>query len=107
MPKYIDADELIALLVDTSKRSDSPQRDLDLLNLQQIVHLAPVADVAPVVHARWERQACWDSPESGEPSPRCSACHETNLVEKPYCPNCGAIMDLEEVKIDGATDDKM
>ena len=56
-----------------------------------------VADVAPVVHARWiirfdgpyRRRRCY-----------CSHCEKHNGIggvaqnqEKPYCPNCGAKMD--------------
>lgn len=99
MPKYIDAGEAkgrIAIAVNSG-------RACTVQDIAAVIDAMPTADVAPVVHARWERQAYWDSLESGEPSPRCSACHETNLVEKPYCPNCGAKMDLE-VNDDGTAD---
>lgn len=56
---------------------------------------APAADVAPVVHGRWEGifrdGACsW--------SGQCSVCRTRNDIPHPliahYCPNCGARMDL-------------
>lgn len=63
----------------------------------QMLEKLPAADVAPVVHGRWivrfdgpyKRRRCY-----------CSHCGKHNGVggiaqnqEKPYCPNCGAMMD--------------
>lgn len=56
----------------------------------QAIH---AADVAPVVHARWD-----DSLDGI--TPFCTACGCTHrcLIRRPlYCPNCGAKMDKEEV----------
>ena len=56
---------------------------------------APAADVAPVVHGRWEKAS------ETMPIYRCSICNERNLfkngdnVFSNYCPNCGARMDGE------------
>ena len=57
----------------------------------KIVKIVPAADVAPVVHGRWEC-GC-----------QCSVCGDRhgpyNDRHKPYynfCPNCGAIMDIDE-----------
>ena len=62
----------------------------------------PKADVAPVVHGRW---ISWEQAGNFIPSPdrhECSVCHDAakvlvNGIEllSPYCPNCGARMDLE------------
>jgi hypothetical protein len=56
---------------------------------------APSADVAPVVHGRWE----WDT----EDIYRCSNCAEKSHVKEVmgrpawgYCPNCGARMDGDD-----------
>lgn len=64
----------------------------------------PAADVAPVVHAQWvvrfegsyKRRRCY-----------CSHCGKHNGIggvaknqEKPYCPNCGALMDGGDNEID-------
>ena len=53
----------------------------------------PAADVAPVVHGRWE---------CNKPCPVCGVDRFEGLDadiwadwEPPYCPNCGAKMDLE------------
>ena len=62
------------------------------------IETAPAADVAPVRHGRW----IWDT-KGLYPKPLCSRCqyepyrasnHSSDLP--PYCPNCGAKMDLEE-----------
>ncbi len=49
----------------------------------------PAADVAPVVHARWE------DAHKGLSSCKCSICGAVFVDETSYCPNCGAKMDLE------------
>ena len=55
---------------------------------------SPIAEMAPVRYARWERD------EDGDW--RCTGCRETVAIceagrertyRKPYCPNCGARMD--------------
>ncbi len=60
--------------------------------LKRYVTRVPTADVAPVVHGRWE----WDT----EDIYRCSNCAEKSHVKEvmghpewDYCPNCGAKMD--------------
>ena len=58
---------------------------------------APAADVAPVVHSRWEITdiehaygiKCYYCPECGE--------DEWRDNEPNYCPNCGAKMDGDDV----------
>ena len=63
---------------------------------------APVADVAPVVHARWIHSRYEDCSEQFE-LVKCSQCnHEAYAMAfyvrgGNYCPSCGA-------KIDGGTD---
>ena len=49
------------------------------------------ADVAPVIHARWEKDNthsihCW----------KCSNCSMHHRAMYDYCPSCGAKMDKEE-----------
>lgn len=56
----------------------------------EIAH-APAADVAPVVHGRWE--------STGLISCKCSVCQHLELkgsMEYLYCPHCGAKMDKED-----------
>lgn len=64
------------------------------------VDAIPAADVAPVWHGRWiEPSRLYYGAKQYE----CSLCYSDtfwkkhNITEKyPHCPNCGAIMDLED-----------
>ena len=63
-------------------------------NIRDLVNSIPAADVAPVVHGRWEHgYYCY------EPATQCSVCKvclaKGHRAEKQftYCPNCGAKMD--------------
>lgn len=60
----------------------------------RMIALAPDADVAPIVHARWVWRKMYNSEFS---MLCCSACLETEGANKnfDYCPNCGAKMDAE------------
>lgn len=52
----------------------------------------PAADVARVRHGRWEfdsRSAEWGYPYL------CTQCGKAHNNEEPYCPNCGAKMDMK------------
>ena len=54
----------------------------------------PAADVAPVVHGRWEQNADgdWYCTNCNEVVAICESGRE-RTYRKPYCPNCGAKMD--------------
>ncbi len=60
----------------------------------EIVASPPAADVAPVVHGRWERDADgdWHCTNCDEVVAICESGRE-RTYRKPYCPNCGAKMD--------------
>ena len=68
-----------------------------------VVRDFPAADVAPVVHGRWDdvpNQYISVAGKNGSYSGNvtsCSACEEVNpnAYKTNYCPNCGAKMDLE------------
>ena len=60
----------------------------------------PVADVAPVVRGRWEKEpsSYWRWTSSGavavtRTTYRCGLCGRGTAVKSNYCPNCGAKMD--------------
>ena len=57
----------------------------------QIINEAPTADVAPVVHGRWE---CVDT--DIDQFFLCNRCKNKEYWESNYCPHCGAKMDEEE-----------
>lgn len=87
MAEYIDREELLTHQYNAS-HSNWPQLAEMVVGVEDIENL-PAADVAPVVHGRWDimdgykaRRACsvcgWDVPEYGK--------------FYSYCPNCGAKM---------------
>lgn len=53
------------------------------------------ADVAPVVHGRWEMRPTVMATDTGpEYKAYCTVCNEPNKqYQPPYCPHCGAKMD--------------
>lgn len=56
------------------------------------VESAPTVDAKPVVHGRWHKP----TPCSGEFCTNCLLTPKTNFGWlPPYCPNCGAQMDLK------------
>ena len=65
---------------------------------------APAADVASVVHGRWEKEpsSYWRWTSSGavavtRTTYRCGLCGRGTVVKSNYCPNCGAKMDGDDV----------
>ena len=70
----------------------------------------PTADVAPVIHAKWEtvtveraRSVCGENPKIQYK--RCGNCKKPmGLSGDEYCGTCGARMDLKEGENDGAVD---
>ena len=64
----------------------------------QYIEVIPAADVAPVVHGRWDDSGRYTFP-SGDVAVRCTNCgcaltkSEYRLYTWNYCPICGAKMD--------------
>lgn len=111
MAVYIDANALQAQL-ERKKVGIANQRYTEgwndcMMRVKSMVSKAPAADVAPVVHGRWEEADLVELqgttsetmriPNAGL---RCSACahaFDKRLLWKDnYCPNCGAKMDGAE-----------
>ena len=67
-----------------------------------MIDSAPPADVAPVVHGRWDDSGRYTFP-GGSTAVRCTECgcaltvSEFRLNRWNYCPVCGAKMDWSEI----------
>ena len=97
MPEYIakgKAKEAVDSAVELSKS----EYDMMCDAINQI----PAADVAPVVHGRWEgwiTPAFYGLDDFGEPIYRdaafyrCSICSRKSAIKEKFCPSCGAMMD--------------
>lgn len=72
---------------------DESLYDLFMIDIDEF----PAADVAPVVHGRWEDDVYTDPYGGKWTKYRCSLCGRIEVVKEPYC-SCGAKMDLEESK---------
>ena len=72
--------------------------DADAITMSgvKILNQFPVADVAPVRHAKWNRPYI-SGTKCRNPYCFCTWCGQPVKPKKVtnYCPNCGAIMDLE------------
>lgn len=86
MPRYIDADAMLA----EAKRLSGPQTGdgWDNWGVYALIERQPTADVAPVRHGHWERV-------DGYPYPACSecGCESLSRADREYCQFCGARMD--------------
>lgn len=64
-------------------------------NIGHAIKAMPAANVAPVVHGRWEQ--CFEDWRKQIVGDKCSACgfehYGTSIGYYHYCPNCGAKMD--------------
>jgi hypothetical protein len=61
----------------------------------EIVASQAAADVAPVVHGRWEMRPTGMATDTGpEYKAYCTVCNKPNKqYQPPFCPHCGAKMD--------------
>ena len=77
MKEYIERAELYEAM-------NSQDCEFSLIDALALIEEFPAADVAPVRHGRWvDSSNGW----------MCSECEQDNTYAKPWCPNCGAIMD--------------
>ena len=70
------------------------EQGFDWDKAKQALASVPAADVAPVVHGRWEQDADgdWYCTNCDEVVAICDS-GKNRTYRKPYCPNCGAKMD--------------
>ena len=105
MTEYIERDMLYRVLERCRKAPKNRyQRGVEdgmelALNAVKAIH---TADVAPVVHGRWEgwiTPAFYGLDDFGEPIYRdaafyrCSICSRKSAIKEKFCPSCGAMMD--------------
>lgn len=105
MAEYIEREAARTLIKNFGKGAISDdRRELDAVDdiilLASAVECLPAADVAPVVHGRWEK---YFHSYFGRHQCVCSECKDDDYWKKyfcygneHYCPHCGAKMDGEE-----------
>lgn len=92
MAEYIERNAAVALL---RKRGLNSAETIDtvfangILDSARFLQEIPSSNVAPVVHGHWKR--------NHQCQLYCSRCleYQDPAIEKPYCSNCGAKMDME------------
>lgn len=97
MAEYIDREALLQEISQqkAASKHSFPRRSFVVGDALTCIRTAPSADVAPVVHGKWEMNS--DRPDTII----CSNCDNAFDVWKhdhkrmSYCPNCGARMDLD------------
>lgn len=101
MAEYIDRQKLLEEinLQKAASRHSFPRQHFVVGDVLELIRIAPVEDVAPVVHGKWEVE----EDIFGDDTYICSVCKEPWVLitgtpqnnNMNYCPNCGAKMDLE------------
>lgn len=99
MDKYIKAEDLLDAIYPIDPENDGSDGctavavplTITSEELEVMLDKIPAADVAPVVHAKWENRMI-----DGQEKACCSRCgHPNKQYRPPYCPHCGAKMDKE------------
>jgi hypothetical protein len=94
MAEYIEREALIAKFKQMELGEHGLVERLFADGVYAVIAAFPSADVAPVVHGRWEQDADgdWYCTNCDEVVAICESGRE-RTYRKPYCPNCGAKMD--------------
>ena len=87
MTEYIEREKVL------SKAAPVEGCFSDMISAYDVIML-PAADVAPVVHGRWDRVIPSKSAAKWSRKVSCSVCHNVGYDHFKYCPNCGAKMDV-------------
>lgn len=103
MAEYIERSKVIELLKSTEVNGTPYMKRIVKatvdLAIEAISDDVPTADVAPIIHAKWEMGRVYVNgcEGSGEEKAFCSHCNKSNKqYTPPYCPHCGAKMDEED-----------
>ena len=104
MNEYIDRDALRQAVLESQHDNPHPRgmahiiHDCEHAHFVAMIARFPAADVAPVVHGRWDDSGRYTFPGGGT-AVRCTECgcaltvSEYRLNNWNYCPICGAKMD--------------
>lgn len=95
MAEYIERDALLSEI--QTMRNQHLLSKCDGAKVERMARQLPAAEVAPMVHGRWIRTY-----EDCDLCHKCSLCGKSALLDgnekevlSPWCPHCGAKMDLE------------
>ena len=100
MAEYIEREKTVELLRSLGNREYRKEKGTiqDAIKMISYPEYTPTADVAPVVHGRWDDSGRYTFP-GGATAVRCTNCgcaltkSEYRLYTWNYCPICGAKMD--------------
>lgn len=98
MAEYIEREAITAKFKQMGLGEHGLTERLFADGVYAVIEMFPAADVAPVVHGRWDDSGRYKFP-SGKTAVRCSECGCSltesgyNLYVWDYCPVCGAKMD--------------
>ncbi len=98
MAEYIERESALSVIRRLNTPAKSPAQKEMLRNASVYIRAIPAADVALVVHGWWVHEEVQSINSStgtfNLPSAHCSVCESRVSQESPYCPGCGAKMDL-------------
>lgn len=104
MAEYIEREALMKYPIRIDHYDKENGNEHFVLGIESVLEFAehlPAADVAPVVHRRWELVTTKYAAAQYVRVGYCQNCNAERLVDN-YCPNCGAKMDAENVvEMDG------
>ena len=98
MAEYIERSAAVKAVLRERSPANSVAQNRKLSIIQRDLLTMPAADVAPVVHGRWDDSGRYTFP-GGSTAVRCTNCgcaltvSEYHLNNWNYCPVCGAKMD--------------
>ena len=98
MAEYIERSAAVKAVLRERSPANSVAQNRKLSIIQRDLLTMPAADVAPVVHGRWDDSGRYTFPGGGT-AVRCTECgcaltvSEYHLNNWNYCPVCGAKMD--------------
>lgn len=98
MAEYIEREAIMKFPIRKDQCDKEHANEHFIFGIESVLEYVenlPAADVAPVVHGRWEMRPTGMATDTGpEYKAYCTACNEPNKqYHPPFCPHCGAMMD--------------